>query len=636
MDVELSGLFFSTDDYEWCCYRRNLFSVRCTLNFRTSSGEPFYLEAENNRYPNKIIGFHLCLSATNESGDPLKLRKVPWSAEENQIQSSRVPPFNDVGVDSYPALDAPKAGLSHSSMQFDEGVDPPCLTTFTRMQFEIATMNNGRRKNPQQYHHLVVNLSAELGSETKSLIPIATRISCPLVVRGRSPRNFAGKPAPLAPYPKPSENKITKSNEALPLFKEMGNQISKAESAFPVPSKSVDVSNARLPPFDPSSMNDDRDRLYCVWCGKGPMNLEWHGYCMSCHRLNDTFATHASSYVESQESIDTGNPLWAEPKPEESNLEHSEINASPVDASDNSSISSHGFSMKSLVSSKSSIAVQAEIDVRLVDLLLEDNGFKALCADGFQFLDLDRFERNLRRLLKIFLKKVRLDSSSEIHRIFMRYRHDRAKETASALRSRFATYSGDDKQNMQSLTNVEVAKEQLLQRYINDSSVYQDCTDPDTDFSRRPQEVQTSRKDPESSSSNSEQSSDDQAEPIKSALSKAMMKLIVFGSDAWEDLREGLMGFLVPILVAKFQAQYQTAVTSRLCEYGTDYSSLPDNGPLLAVIENGQAACQTLASERMLRFESGIVRTDFLYSNVRRKLPSWSQGKAQRLRSITS
>jgi hypothetical protein len=63
------------------------------------------------------------------------------------------------------------------------------IVTFERMQFKTATANNGKRRAAQQYYEIVLDLYANT-SQGKQ-IKVASCVSSPLVVRGRSPGHYA-------------------------------------------------------------------------------------------------------------------------------------------------------------------------------------------------------------------------------------------------------------------------------------------------------------------------------------------------------------------------------------------------------------------------------------------------------------
>lgn len=67
-----------------------------------------------------------------------------------------------------------------------------CCVTFERLQFRVATANNGKRRASQQYFRLVFELIAQLDDETQHVV--SECYSLPLVVRGRSPGHYNNDP----------------------------------------------------------------------------------------------------------------------------------------------------------------------------------------------------------------------------------------------------------------------------------------------------------------------------------------------------------------------------------------------------------------------------------------------------------
>jgi hypothetical protein len=102
--------------------------------------------------------------------------------------------------------------------------------TFERLQFRVATANNGKRRASQQYFRLVFELVAELPDGSQHTI--SECFSSPLVVRGRSPGHYSNDlqqakkkrklvemPMPTAAVPeeeKESKEKIETSCVVLP------------------------------------------------------------------------------------------------------------------------------------------------------------------------------------------------------------------------------------------------------------------------------------------------------------------------------------------------------------------------------------------------------------------------------------
>ena len=169
-----TGLFPQMAPPELTCYRRNLFQV--TGSITVPRNLRYILTDRAERVP--IIAHELVISATESvEGSMVKLISVPWKTPINS------PPPEDK-TEKEPAV-IPLDLMSHHDpdMQF---VTYPFA--WKRLQFRIATANNGRRKELQQHFVAHMQLVATLLSGQR--IPIADAKSAAIVVRGRSPRNF--------------------------------------------------------------------------------------------------------------------------------------------------------------------------------------------------------------------------------------------------------------------------------------------------------------------------------------------------------------------------------------------------------------------------------------------------------------
>ncbi len=97
-----------------------------------------------------------------------------------------------------------KAGAAPPRWPLDLSINPevdPALVTipiaWKRLQFKHATANNGRRKGLQQHYIIQINLMATI--PTGESVKLAEIQSGPIIVRGRSPRNFdSRKDVPLS------------------------------------------------------------------------------------------------------------------------------------------------------------------------------------------------------------------------------------------------------------------------------------------------------------------------------------------------------------------------------------------------------------------------------------------------------
>ena len=103
----------------------------------------------------------------------------PTGNEETKVASA--PPNISLDLSTGQELDANRVSLTVS---------------WKRLQFKHATANNGRRKGLQQHYVVQINLMGK--SKSGELIKIAEIQSSPVIVRGRSPRNFdSRKDVPL-------------------------------------------------------------------------------------------------------------------------------------------------------------------------------------------------------------------------------------------------------------------------------------------------------------------------------------------------------------------------------------------------------------------------------------------------------
>ncbi|MCJ1484282.1 hypothetical protein MMC06_004450 [Schaereria dolodes] len=197
--------FFKADQ-DWTCYRRNYFSVACSYSLQPTIdylNERLYLYRPNSTNRDVIESLSLCITAKvdGEEGKTIDLvqhtpkrDKGPMSAPEPiklLPHPSGVSGFYQ-GTSSAQHLPSDYDGIYPRS-------SPPqqqnqIVANFDRIQFKKATANNGKRRAAQQYFHIVVELFAETSrgklSEKPPSIKIATRMSAPMVVRGRSPGHY--------------------------------------------------------------------------------------------------------------------------------------------------------------------------------------------------------------------------------------------------------------------------------------------------------------------------------------------------------------------------------------------------------------------------------------------------------------
>jgi acid phosphatase len=191
INAQLHGMFLLaesqwpvTDDTpapppELTCYRRNLFQITGSVTLPRNLRYVF--TDDGSRIP--IYELELAVSATESvEGNSVKIISVPWKtatngdASKSDDKAEREPPT--IALDN----------LSEQDLDTDFATFP---IQWKRLQFRIATANNGRRKELQQHFTLHLKIMASLSTGGK--ISIAEAHSGAVIVRGRSPRNFAAR-----------------------------------------------------------------------------------------------------------------------------------------------------------------------------------------------------------------------------------------------------------------------------------------------------------------------------------------------------------------------------------------------------------------------------------------------------------
>jgi hypothetical protein len=193
--AQIHGMFFLSElattpgealmiQPELTCYRRNLFQI--SGNVKIPRGTLSLITERGDRVP--IISTEVVISATESvDGHIVKLIVIPW----------KTPPPNSPEIPTGQEHEPTPIKLLPSDESSDSTSDflvHPIA--YRRLQFRIATANNGRRRELQQHFILHLNVIATLSTGVK--LSICEASTAPIVVRGRSPRNFqARKEIPL-------------------------------------------------------------------------------------------------------------------------------------------------------------------------------------------------------------------------------------------------------------------------------------------------------------------------------------------------------------------------------------------------------------------------------------------------------
>ena len=191
INARLHGMFFVADPPatptfnpqttfpELTCYRRNLFQVTGSITLPRNLR--YILTDIGDRL--QFLGQELQISATEsvENG-PVKLISVPW-----KTPVGNAPATHEEKGEKEPST-IPLDVMSNQDMDAEFATFP---IAWKRLQFRIATANNGRRRELQQ--HFVVRLRLVVILPNGAKIPVAEARSAAIIVRGRSPRNFLSK-----------------------------------------------------------------------------------------------------------------------------------------------------------------------------------------------------------------------------------------------------------------------------------------------------------------------------------------------------------------------------------------------------------------------------------------------------------
>ncbi|KAI4739130.1 p53-like transcription factor [Aureobasidium sp. EXF-12298] len=186
LTADLLGLFFTeksawvkpAENTELMCYRRNIFQVsgsvvvpRALRNIVTEQTEQI-----------PIVSQELIISATESAeGTPTKIICVPW----------KTPPNGNSTTEERSEKEPPAITLDPTTAQEGDSNFATFPFHWKRLQFRSATANNGRRKELQQ--HFIVHLKVVATLATGGKVTICHTKSNPIVVRGRSPRNFQSR-----------------------------------------------------------------------------------------------------------------------------------------------------------------------------------------------------------------------------------------------------------------------------------------------------------------------------------------------------------------------------------------------------------------------------------------------------------
>ncbi|KAI1374493.1 p53-like transcription factor [Hypoxylon crocopeplum] len=195
MSAELYGMFFVAEDVfggepsgrplELTCYRRNLW--QCSGQVTMPRHCTQVMNEQGRAIP--IVEFYASISAKESiEGKSTEIISIPWKSTN---------PVLGEGQETKVASAPPKIALDLSGGQEVDGHRVSIPVSWKRLQFKSATANNGRRKGLQQHYVVQISLLGKMKTGGE-FMKIAEIQSGPVIVRGRSPRNFdSRKDVPL-------------------------------------------------------------------------------------------------------------------------------------------------------------------------------------------------------------------------------------------------------------------------------------------------------------------------------------------------------------------------------------------------------------------------------------------------------
>ncbi|KAK8120990.1 hypothetical protein PG999_005110 [Apiospora kogelbergensis] len=196
LSAELYGMFFVAEDVfggetagrplELTCYRRNLW--QCSGQITMPRHCTQVINEQGRAVP--ITEFYASISAMESiEGKATEIISIPWKSSN---------PALGEGQETKTAGPPPKSALDLTGGQEVDGHRVCLPVSWKRLQFKSATANNGRRKGLQQHYVVQICLLGRMKAGG-DLMKIAEIQSGPVIVRGRSPRNFdSRKDVPLS------------------------------------------------------------------------------------------------------------------------------------------------------------------------------------------------------------------------------------------------------------------------------------------------------------------------------------------------------------------------------------------------------------------------------------------------------
>jgi hypothetical protein len=193
---------------ELTCYRRNLW--QCSGQVRLPRQFSSVIDDQGRNVP--IFELAASIAAIESiEGKPTEIVTIPWKSTAN-LESEASASASASSTTS--RANAPPANIT---LDLSSGTEVGATmvsmpVSWKRLQFKHATANNGRRKGVQQHYQVQISLlgrtTGKANGGAGEWIRICEIRSGPVIVRGRSPRNFdSRRDVPLMADKKPGEKR---------------------------------------------------------------------------------------------------------------------------------------------------------------------------------------------------------------------------------------------------------------------------------------------------------------------------------------------------------------------------------------------------------------------------------------------
>ena len=193
------------------------------------------------------------------------------------------------------------------------------------------------------------------------------------------------------------------------------------------------------------------------------------------------------------------------------------------------------------------------VEDQLVTYLFEDRGLESLCKDGFEKIDAEQFERNLCRLLETYFLDLCRVATCKPEVIITGFFITRVPSIASIIRRNLEPNQAVKVRMMEKKLEKDTPKERLMERNLSQFEILDvGQTEKNETERNEVEENETEKNDTKNNKVAVDSTgSEDQNKPKKPfTIVLEQAKRFMIDGNAFGKLREGLMGFVFPLLLA--------------------------------------------------------------------------------------